>query len=56
MCYMPAWPLLVYGLLLAFNIIDRSDANVAVLCIVEAVTVVFSIKATVEKYRRRGHP
>lgn len=55
MCYMAAWPLLAYGLLLALNVIDRTDANVAVLCIVEAVAVVFSIKATVDKYRRGGH-
>lgn len=55
LCYLAAVPLLVYGVLLGLEVIDRTDGNVAVLCIVEAVAVVFTIKATVEKYRRRFH-
>lgn len=53
MCYAAALPLLIYGLLLAFEVIDRSDGNVAVLCIIESVAVFFTIKATVDKYRKR---
>lgn len=55
MCYTAAFPLLVYGLLLAFDVIDRSDANLAVLVLCESVAVVVTVWATVHKYRGGRH-
>lgn len=52
-CYSAAVPLLVYGVLLALDVIDRTDANVAVLVLAEAVAVVLTVRATIHRYRGR---
>jgi hypothetical protein len=51
--YAAVLPLLVYGLLLAFDAISRSDGNVAVLVLVEAVAVFLSIQGLARRYTRR---
>lgn len=52
MCYSAAVPLGVYGLLLAFDVIDRTDANVAVLFLVECFAVVLTVWGSIRRYRR----
>jgi hypothetical protein len=55
-CYLAALPLFIYGLLLAFNVMGRTDGNVAVLVLAEAVAVVFTVRALARRYnpkRRR---
>jgi hypothetical protein len=52
-CYAAAVPLLIYGLLLATDLMGRSDANVAVLMLSEFVAVVVSVRALARRYRAR---
>lgn len=52
-CYSAAIPLLIYGLLLAFGLITRTDANVAVLFLVEAVAVTLTVRALARRYKPR---
>jgi len=52
-CYAAAVPLLVYGLLLATDIMGRSDGNVAVLMLSEFVAVVITVRALARRYRSR---
>lgn len=51
MCYTAALPLAIYGLLLALDVITRSDASQAILLFCEAAAVVVTIRALRERYR-----
>lgn len=51
LCYSAAVPLFVYGVLLALDLIDRTDGNVAVLMLAEGAAVVLTVRGTVERYR-----
>jgi ABC-type sulfate transport system permease component len=53
MCYAAILPLLVYGLLLAFDLMGRTDASVAVLMLSEAVAVFITVRALARRYRSR---
>jgi hypothetical protein len=50
-CYAAAVPLLIYGLLLATDIMGRSDGNVAALMLSEFVAVVITVRALARRYR-----
>lgn len=55
-CYSAALPLFVYGVLLGLNVIDRTDGNVAALMLAEGVAVVFTVRGTIARYRRKPKP
>lgn len=50
-CYAAAVPLLIYGLLLATDLMGRSDGNVAALMLSEFVAVVLTVRALARRYR-----
>jgi hypothetical protein len=50
-CYAAAVPLLIYGLLLATDIMGRSDGNVAALMLSEFVAVIITVRALARRYR-----
>lgn len=56
LCYSAAVPLLIYGLLLATDVMGRTDGNVAALMLAECVAVVFTVRALARRYKpkRRG--
>lgn len=52
-CYAAAVPLLIYGLLLATDLMGRSDGNVAALMLSEFVAVVITVRALARRYKAR---
>jgi hypothetical protein len=51
LCYTAAVPLGVYGLLLAFDVIERTDASVVIVFLAECVAVAITVRASLEYYR-----
>lgn len=53
MRYAAVLPLLIYGLLLAFDVISRTDDDVAVLVLTEALAVFLTVRGLAQRYSGR---